>query len=568
MRGVVAASLALAALAFWPAATPAASTGSPTGSWWPHPANATWTYQWSDTVYAPTPTTEQVTVASTSAGKFQLGWTTAGLNNPDDATSSQGTADFQEGANGLINTNWSSTLPPPQFPVLCAAAANCSNSLSSVIYNVIWGSRTPVLQEPLVRGFTWTSTGGAAGDVSSTSTYLGQQKVTVPAFPKPVTAAVVRSQITQAGAIGDPYGSGVRTVWWVYGVGPVKVEFDHAGGASAPITTVVLQTTNQIPAAPPDDLDYFPYPQGRTLTFSWTNSKYMTTAEVETFTVAAVVNNSARFTMASVSGPIKAAGSYGFTTALGGITNLWGTTSSATLAKFPALGPGGQPKSKRIRFITPFDLMDFGFNPILTSYPAIGDAWSSTKPSSDFTTFGVTGKSSIVGEQTVKVPAGTFRALEVRSTLSQPGFPFGSGTRTSWFAPNVGLVKLVFRHANGSVSSAELLKIGKAAPAKTKSAPAGNAAAGETVFKSAGCGSCHTFAPAGSTGKTGPNLASLASYAAKAHQPLAQFVSDAITNPPAAYVPPRFPQNGMPAWGSALSTKQLADLVAFLTKKR
>ena len=36
-------------------------------------------------------------------------------------------------------------------------------------------------------------------------------------------AAKIRTDITQAGAIGDPYGSGVRTVWWVYGVGPVKI---------------------------------------------------------------------------------------------------------------------------------------------------------------------------------------------------------------------------------------------------------------------------------------------------------------------------------------------------------
>jgi mono/diheme cytochrome c family protein len=568
VRGAVAAVLALAALGYSPAAIPAATPAGTGGSWYPHPADATWAYQWSDTVYAPTPTTELVTVASSSGSTFQLAWTTAGLNNPDNAISSQGTADFQETDSGLVNTNWSSTLPPPQFPVLCSQAANCSNSLSSVIYNVIWGSRAPVLEEPLVRGFTWTSTGGAASDVSSTSSYLGQQKVTVPAFPAPVTAAVVRTQITQAGAIGDPYGSGVRTVWWVYGVGPVKVEFDHAGGGSAPITTAVLETTNQTPASPPDDLDYFPFRQNRTLTFSWTNSKYMTVPEVEMFTVDTVVNNSARFTVASVTGPIKVAGNYGFTTRASGITNLWGTTSSATLAKFPALGPSGQPKSKRIRFITPFDLMDFGFNPILTAYPTVGESWGSTRPSADFTTFGVTGESSIVGERTVRVPAGSFRALEVRSTLKQPGFPFGSGTRTSWFAANVGLVKLVFRHADGSVSTAELLKIGTAPPAKTTSTPAGNAKAGETVFRSAGCGTCHAFAPAGATGKTGPNLADLASYAAKAGKPLSQFVSDAITNPPAAYVPPGYPKSGMPAWGSSLSAKQLADLVAFLTKKR
>ncbi len=211
--------------------------------------------------------------------------------------------------------------------------------------------------------------------------------------------------------------------------------------------------------------------------------------------------------------------------------------------------------------------MDFGFNPILTAYPTVGDTWTSVKPSSDFTTFGVTGKSTIVGEQTVEVPAGTYRALAVRTVLRQPGFPFGSGTRTSWFAANIGLVKLVFEHADGSVSTAELMKIGKAAPT-TKSSPAGNAKAGETVFKSAGCGSCHTFAPAGTTGRSGPNLAGLTAWAAKAHVALSQFVRDAITNPPAAYVPAGYSHTGMPAWGSALTSKQLADLVAFLTQKR
>jgi len=42
--------------------------------------------------------------------------------------------------------------------------------------------------------------------------------------------------------------------------------------------------------------------------------------------------------------------------------------------------------------------------------------------------------------------------------LSQPGFKFGSGTRTSWFAPGKGLVKLVFHHGDGSVSTVVLLK--------------------------------------------------------------------------------------------------------------
>jgi mono/diheme cytochrome c family protein len=565
VRLVASVAIALGAFALAPTAL--------ADMWLPHPANATWTYQWSDSVYAPTATTEQVTVSKQTATTFELAWTTQGLNNPNDAISSSGTADFLETNQGIFNTNWSSTAPPPQFPILCAQAAKCGNALSSVYFNIIWGSRAPVLAEPLLQGDTWTSTGGAANDVGSISTYLGQQQVTVPAWPNPVTAAVVRSQITQAGAIGDPYGSGTRTVWWVYGVGPVKVEFDHAGGAGAPVTTAVLESTNQTPAPKPDDLDYFPFPKGLQLTYSWTNSKYMTTPEVDRFTVDAVANNSARFSLSSVSGPIEANGTYGFTLRADGFTNLWGTTASATTLKFPPLGPIAAAASRRNHFITPFDLMTFGFNPVLTAAPQIGDHWGSSRPSSDFTTYGVPGSSTIVAMEKVTVPAGTFYALEVRSTLRQPGFPFGSGTRTSWFAPDTGLVKLVFDHADGSVSTVELLKKGQAPASSATSTTGGttstaSAAAGKTVFESAGCGSCHTFAPAGSTGTAGPDLDNLAVYAKKAGKPLTGFVSSAITNPPASYVPSGYPKTGMPAWGTTLTAQQLANLVAFLTEKR
>lgn len=457
---------ALAALTLVPAAatgaradtTPAPTPAAPVASWFPHSTDAAWTYQWTDSVYATTPTAEKVTVKSTKGASFTLAWTTDGLSNPDDAVSSAGTADFQETNSGLVNTNWSSTPPPSQFPVLCAQASSCGNALSSVLYNVIWGSRNPVLAEPLVKGMSWPSTGAAGNDVTSASTYLGQQQVTVPAFSSPVTAAVVRAKITQAGALGDPYGSGTRTIWWVYGVGPVKIVFEHAGGSNAAVTTMMLQSTNQTAQAPPTDVDYFPFTKNMTLKYSWTNTKHLTKPEVQKFTIDAVVNATARYKVQDVSGPIKVAGSYGFSKHLDGVTSLWGSTSSATTLKFPKLGPPGAPASERNHFVTPFDLMNFGFDPLLPANPVPGTSWSSVDPSNDFTTYHVTGKSTVLGVQTVKVPAGTFSALAVRSTLKQPGYPYGSGTRTSWFAPGKGLVKLVFQHADGSVSTVELVK--------------------------------------------------------------------------------------------------------------
>ena len=93
----------------------------------------------------------------------------------------------------------------------------------------------------------------------------------------------------------------------------------------------------------------------------------------------------------------------------------------------------------------------------------------------------------------------------------------------------------------------------------------GDATAGKAVFTSAGCAACHTFKPAGSSGTVGPNLDDLASYAQKAGDGLGTFTVDAIIHPPAKYVPSGFPTNAMPTtFGSSLSAKQIADLVAFL----
>ena len=204
-------------------------------SWYPHAADATWTYQWTDTDYNPVTTNEKVTVKEQKGRTFSLNWTTQDLGNPDDAVQSLGTMAFQETTAGLINTDWQSSPPPPAFPVLCAAIANCGNSVASVLYQLIWGSRAPVLIDPLLKGSSWSSTGGANGDVTSSSDYVGRESIKIPAFPMPVLAAKVRTDITQAGAIGDPYGSGVRIVWWVYNVGPVKIEFQHAGGTTRPL---------------------------------------------------------------------------------------------------------------------------------------------------------------------------------------------------------------------------------------------------------------------------------------------------------------------------------------------
>jgi hypothetical protein len=420
----------------------------PADEWLPNTPGATWTWSWSDSQYATTPTKEQYTLGQTQGNAFTLDWTTDGQGNGDGTVQSAGEMGFTRSALGLINTGWSSSPPPPQFPILCAQASGCGNSLASTLFMAIWGTRSPVIAEPLLKGTRWSATGGADNDVQSDNRYIGMEKVTVPAFPAGVSAARVKSEVTQAGAIGDPYGSGIRTVWWVRGVGPVKIEFRHTGGE---IGTAELQTTNQVPKAAPSDVNYLPLNRGQKFTLRWRNSKHMKKASVQQFTVTQVVNNTARVDVASKSGPIKVAGAYAFSTRLTGITNVATATKAASLAKFPKLG-------RRRHFFTPFDLMTFGFNPILQAFPAPGQSWNAKAGGRDFSVFGVTGFTKVLGTRKIKTPAGRFTALAVESHLKQKGHRFGSGVRISYFAPDKGLVKLVFRHRDGSVSTVERIR--------------------------------------------------------------------------------------------------------------
>jgi cytochrome c551/c552 len=92
--------------------------------------------------------------------------------------------------------------------------------------------------------------------------------------------------------------------------------------------------------------------------------------------------------------------------------------------------------------------------------------------------------------------------------------------------------------------------------------PAGDAAAGKALFDAQGCTACHTFKPAGSTAKVGPDLDNLVGDARKANRGSpAEYAAESIEDP-SAYVVPGYPKGVMPTFN--LSDKQVADLVAFL----
>ena len=85
----------------------------------------------------------------------------------------------------------------------------------------------------------------------------------------------------------------------------------------------------------------------------------------------------------------------------------------------------------------------------------------------------------------------------------------------------------------------------------TEEAPAeGDPAAGEEIYASAGCGGCHAFEPAGSSGTVGPSLDdSNASF------------DDVVQQV-------RNGGGGMPAFGDRLSDQEIADVAAFVTQGR
>jgi cytochrome c oxidase subunit II len=91
----------------------------------------------------------------------------------------------------------------------------------------------------------------------------------------------------------------------------------------------------------------------------------------------------------------------------------------------------------------------------------------------------------------------------------------------------------------------------------------GAAAGGEQIFASQGCGSCHTFKPAGSTGQIGPDLDNLAADAQKDGKPLDEYVKESIQDP-SAYIVPGYKDGVMPSF-SSVPAEQLDALVQYLT---
>ncbi len=89
---------------------------------------------------------------------------------------------------------------------------------------------------------------------------------------------------------------------------------------------------------------------------------------------------------------------------------------------------------------------------------------------------------------------------------------------------------------------------------------------GLAVYQQNGCGGCHAFKPAGSTGKVGPDLDNLAQEAAKAKRgALAAFIHESIVKPQ-AYLEPGFPDAMPHTFAQQIPGPKLDQLVSYLAQ--
>ena len=174
------------------------------------------------------------------------------------------------------------------------------------------------------------------------------------------------------------------------------------------------------------------------------------------------------------------------------------------------------------------------------------------------------------GETVLVVVAAVFilfsLAVSILVPRFRPGFPgdrlglFLFATLILFVAMMTAVVTATGGEEHGDEAAAEETQPGETGtepggtetgPGETETGgeqPGGDAAAGEEVFASAGCGSCHTLQAAGSSGTIGPNLDEA--------QPSMELAVERVTNGSGA----------MPSFSDQLSEQQIRDVAAYVVE--
>ena len=345
------------------------------------------------------------TIQSRAAPRSGCSWDEHGRGRLRRAAAA-GTIDFQHTDAGLVNLNYQSTQPPPQFPILCASATDCGNSVAGALLHGHLGHALADARRADARraraGARW-----AAPPTTSPARnrYVGHEKVKVAGVPggrRRRRRSTPRSR--RRGRSATRSAAATRTVWWVRGVGPVRVVLRHASGETERGRACARRTLKPLPL--PSDVNLLPLNRGDVAHVPL--AQHQAHEEV----VDAALrgrrrgqHHRARGRQARL-GPIGVAGELRVRHAAERRDAALGGATRRDQAKFPELGPRGVPPTDRRRFFTPFDLMVYGFNPIVPVYPAQGRRRGAARATAATgAIFGVTGKSTLAGTQTVKRPA-------------------------------------------------------------------------------------------------------------------------------------------------------------------
>jgi cytochrome c551/c552 len=142
----------------------------------------------------------------------------------------------------------------------------------------------------------------------------------------------------------------------------------------------------------------------------------------------------------------------------------------------------------------------------------------------------------------------------------------GTGTTATVVNPAQGAATGTTSTSTGTTSTSTGTMSTSTGTTSTGGTSGGNTALAVSTFGSAGCTSCHTWAPAKATGKIGPDLDNISAdykaWSAKNKgKSVADFVHESIVKPD-AYIAKGFSKGIMPGtFGSSLKPDQLNALV-------
>ena len=293
----------------------------------------------------------------------------------------------------------------PSFPVLCAArrAAATASPARTTTSSGARGARRS--RRRSLDGASGRAPAARGNDIDELSRLRRPEQVTVPAFGQPVQAAKVRTR-DHAGRRARR-SLRQRRPHRLVGLGcrPVKVVFEHAGGANAPVTTARPPRDEPDAEARAGRRELLPARQGRHHDVPLDELAPPQEAVGPAGHGREVGERSAQLAVKSVSGPDQGRGRLRLHLPCRRAHEHLARRQLGVARELPAARPEGAAAATSAgASSTPFDLMNFGFNPSLRAYPRPAQSWEGRVSGRDFAVYGVTGTPRS-GRPTVKVPA-------------------------------------------------------------------------------------------------------------------------------------------------------------------